>query len=342
MKEIFVQSLMTKNVSCLPPDAKLRDAVQLMVEHRYSCVVVTQQQSPIGIVTERDLVKVLMKENHEKDLSQPISNFMSSPVLTLDQAKSLFDALVLNSAEKVRHIPVVDSDSELVGLVTMTDLVNAHFKVTEMQSQLIEQAISSKTQALQELNNELQTLSMVDHLMQIGNRRAMEVDLSHTHSSAVRYNNIYSVLLLDIDYFKLYNDYYGHQIGDDALKQVAEVMKQSIRSSDRLYRYGGEELLMVLPHTNIEQAVIVAEKIITAIQDCSIPHNKSPFGHLTISCGCTSINPNLKETLSRWEQLVTVADQALYQAKSDGRNRSVNMLPLDIDKGDYSSNQFVA
>jgi diguanylate cyclase (GGDEF)-like protein len=329
MKEILVNSLMTKSVSCLPPDAPLRDAVQLMVENRYSCVVVTQQQSPIGILTERDLVKVLMKENHEKDLSQPISNFMSSPVLTLEQGESLFDALVVNRAEKIRHLPVVDSDGELVGLVTMTDLVNAHFQVTEMQSQLIEKAISSKTQALQELNDELQTLSMVDHLMQIGNRRAMEVDLSHTHSSAVRYDKTYSVLLLDIDYFKPYNDYYGHQVGDDALKQVAEVMKNSIRSSDRLYRYGGEELLIILPHTNIEQAVVVANKIIIAIKGCSIPHNKSPLGHLTISCGCTSINPDQKEKLSRWEQLVKFADQALYQAKNEGRNRSAKRLPLE-------------
>lgn len=329
MKEIFVKTLMTRGVSCLSPDAPLREAVDLMVENRYSCVVVKQHESPIGIVTERDLVKVLSQVNHEQNLAQPISSFMSSPVLSLGEDETLFDALVVNRAEKVRHIPVVDENNELVGLVTMTDLVNAHFQVTEMQSQLIEQAISSKTQALQELNDELQTLSMVDHLMQIGNRRAMEVDLSHTHSSAIRYSKVYSVLLLDIDYFKFYNDYYGHQMGDDALKQVADVMKQSIRSSDRLYRYGGEELLIILPHTNIEQSVVVANKIIAAVQGCSIPHNKSPFGHLTISCGCTGINLEQPEKPSRWEQLVKVADQALYQAKNEGRNRSICLLPLD-------------
>jgi diguanylate cyclase (GGDEF)-like protein len=328
MKEILVKSLMTTNVSCLPPDAPLRDAVRLMVKNRYSCVVVKQQQVPIGIVTERDLVKVLMKEKHDRDLSQPISSFMSSPVLTLEQEEFLFDALVINRAEKIRHIPVVDSNGELVGLVTMSDLVNAHFHVTEMQSQLIEQTISSKTQVLQQLNDELQTLSMVDHLMQIGNRRAMEVDLSHTHSSAVRYNKTYSVLLLDVDYFKLYNDSYGHQMGDDALIRIAEVMKQAIRSPDRLYRYGGEELLIISPHTSLEKAVVVANKMITAVEDSAIPHNKSPFGHLTISCGCASIDLDQPEKPSRWEQLVKVADQALYQAKNEGRNRAVSLLPL--------------
>jgi diguanylate cyclase (GGDEF)-like protein len=329
MKEILVKDLMTKNMSCLAPDAPLREAVELMVENRCSCVVVKQQKSPVGIVTERDLVKVLSREDHERDLSKPISSFMSSPVLSLNQKESLFDALVVNRAEKVRHLPVVNDENELVGLVTMTDLVNAHFKVIEMHNQMVEQAVSSKTQVLQQLNDELQALSMVDHLMQIGNRRAMEVDLSHTHSSAIRYSKIYSVLLLDIDYFKPYNDYYGHQMGDDALKQVADVMGQSVRSSDRLYRYGGEEFLIILPHTSIEQSVVVAGKVIAAIKGYSIPHAKSPFGHITISCGCAGINLDQVEKLSRWEQLVKVADQALYQAKNDGRNRSVSMLPLD-------------
>lgn len=328
MKEILVKALMTKGVSCLSPDTPLREAVELMVENRYSCVVVKQHKSPVGIVTERDLVKVLSREDHERDLSKPISDFMSSPVLSLNQEESLFDALVVNRAEKVRHMPVVNDENELVGLVTMTDLVNAHFMVTEMHSQMIEQAISSKTQVLQQLNDELQALSMVDHLMQIGNRRAMEVDLSHTHSSAIRYGKTYSVLLLDIDYFKFYNDYYGHQMGDDALKQVAEVMRQSIRSSDRVYRYGGEELLIILPHTSIEQSVVVADKVITAIKGCSIPHAKSPFGHITISSGCTGINFDRAEKTSRWEGLVKVADQALYQAKNDGRNRSVSIFPV--------------
>ncbi|MFT5657181.1 MAG: diguanylate cyclase (GGDEF)-like protein [Gammaproteobacteria bacterium] len=329
MKDILVQSLMTKNVSCLSPNAPLRDAVALMVENCFSCVVVKQQQSPIGIVTERDLVKILFRDNPEYNLSQPISNFMSSPVLSLNQDESLFDALVVNRAEKVRHLAVVNDNNKLVGLITTTDLVNAHFKVTEMQSQLIERAISSKTRTLQRLNEELKTLSMIDHLMQVGNRRAMEVDLSHTHSGAVRYNKIYALLLLDIDYFKFYNDYYGHQLGDDALRQVADIIKQNIRFSDRLYRYGGEELLIILPHTNIEQSGIVASKIIAAIRDLSIPHQESPLEYLTISIGCTAINLEQQAIPKQWQQLVNVADQALYQAKTEGRDRSVSILPQD-------------
>ena len=323
MKEILVKTLMTSDVSCLPGNATLLTATQQMVEQRYSCILIKQDNSPIGILTERDLVKVLSTENHEQNLRKPISEFMSSPVLSLNQNESLFDALVVNRAERVRHLPVVNDDDELVGLVTQSDLANAHFHVTEIQSELIEQAIAAETQALQTVNNELKTLSMEDHLMQIGNRRAMEVDLSHTHAGAIRYHQVYSILLLDIDFFKRYNDFYGHQMGDEALIKVADIIKKQIRSSDRIYRYGGEELLLLLPHTDIEQSAIVADKLVKSIQDKAIPHEDSPLGCLTISGGCASVENNFNEKHGCWEQVVEEADRALYKAKNDGRNRAI-------------------
>lgn len=327
MKAILVKTLMTATVSCLSPEAPLREAVDQMFKQKISCIVIKQNQSPIGILTERDLVRVLSGKKHEQDLDLPISDFMSSPVLTLNQNETLFDALVVNRAEKVRHLPVVNDEDALVGLITQSDLANAHFHVIEKQSDLIEQAIKSKTMALQHLNDELQTLSMEDHLMEIGNRRAMEVDLSHTHSSSIRYNQIYSVLLLDVDYFKRYNDLYGHQMGDDALRQVAGTIKNKIRATDRLYRYGGEELLLLLPHTSADQSAITASKLVVSIEANSTPHEDSPLGCLTISGGCASAQINHQEKHSNWENVVEQADQALYQAKSEGRNRAVVSYP---------------
>ncbi len=310
-------------------DTSLRQATEQMVERRISCIIIKEDESPVGILTERDLVKVLCSNNHEQGLLGPISDFMTSPVLSLNQNESLFDALVFNRAERVRHIPVVNDNDELVGLVTQSDLANAHFHVTELQTQLIEQAIATKTQVLQEVNDELQALSMEDHLMEIGNRRAMEVDLNHTHASALRYDQNYSILLLDIDYFKRYNDHYGHQMGDDALKQVASILKQHIRTSDRIYRYGGEELLLLLPHTSAEQATIVADKLVKSIQDSAIPHEESPLGRLTISGGCASVEKYPGEKYSDWEKVVEEADRALYQAKNDGRNCVKTSYPID-------------
>ncbi len=327
MKEILVKSLMSDSVSCLTPDTALRTAVKQMIGSQISCTIIKQDKSPIGILTERDLVKVLSGKNPEQDLNLPISEFMSSPILSLNQSESLFDALVFNRAEKVRHIPVVNNDNHLLGLVTQSDLVDAHFQVTEMQTRLIEQAVASKTQDLQQVNDELQALSMEDHLMGIGNRRAMEVDLNHTHASAIRYNQIYSIILLDIDFFKRYNDYYGHQKGDEALKKVADIIKSTIRSSDRLYRYGGEEILLLLPHTNAEQAATVADKLVHTIAAGSIPHEDSPTGYLTISGGCSSVLINGNEKHPCWGKVVEEVDHALYQAKNEGRNRAVIIFP---------------
>ncbi len=328
MKEILVKTLMTSDVSCLSADTTLLTAAQQMVTQRNSCILIKQDMSPIGILTERDLVKVLCNNNHEQDLGKPISEFMSSPVLSLNQNESLFDALVVNRAERVRHLPVVNDDDELVGLVTQSDLANAHFHVTEIQTKLIEEAIATKTQVLQQVNDELQALSMEDHLMEIGNRRAMEVDLAHTHASAIRYDQMYSILLLDVDYFKRYNDFYGHQAGDDALRQVADIIKKNIRSSDRLYRYGGEELLLLLPHTTADQSTIAADKLVKSVHASAIPHKESPLDCLTISGGCASVEKTLGTKHSNWEKVVEEADRALYQAKNDGRNRSIVSHPV--------------
>lgn len=321
MKEIHVKTLMTEDVTCLPPEAPLQTAVKMMAEQSYSCIVINKGELPIGIITERDLVKVLNNEN-DIDLSLPVSDLMSSPVLRLNQNETLFDAMVVSRSEKIRHIPVVNDDEHMVGLITYSDLVNAYFQVIDIQSEMIEKAVAERTDELQELNDELQMLSMEDHLMKIGNRRAMEVDLEHTHNSAKRYDEVYSVLLMDLDYFKSYNDYYGHQAGDEALKSVADSLKANIRGSDRLYRYGGEEILLILPRTNAEQAELVSHKLVTSIAKSIIPHEKSPYDFLTISCGGACIS-NKEQVFSRWEKLIEQADNNLYKAKNDGRNCSV-------------------
>lgn len=322
MKQVLVKTLMTEDVTCLPPEASLQQVIKKMVDQCYSCMIIKKNDLPVGIVTERDLVSVLNHAAGEIDLSLPVSDFMSSPVHSLNENETLFDAMVMSRVEKIRHIPVLNDDEYLVGLVTYSDLVEAYFEVIETQSEMVEQAVIARTGKLQQINDELQALSMEDHLMKIGNRRAMEVDLGHTHNASDRYGISYSVLLLDLDFFKLYNDYYGHQAGDDALKSVAETLKANIRGSDRLYRYGGEEILLLLPHTEVEQAAEVARKLVSSIAKSDIPHQKSPYQFLTISCGGACVLNN-EQSVSDWQELIKLADHNLYRAKEDGRNRSV-------------------
>ncbi|MCW8886341.1 MAG: GGDEF domain-containing protein [Motiliproteus sp.] len=320
MEQIKVKDLMSSQARCIAPETPLADVAETMAAQRFSCMVIGEEGQPSGILTERDLVKALLASQHQQDLLQkPVANFMSSPVITLNLNESLYEAIVVAKSEKVRHLPVVDDMEQLQGIVTQSNIAEAHFRVVEMQSDLIEQNIAAKTEVLRQANEQLQALSLEDHLMQIGNRRAMEVDLQRTHSASLRYQRSYSIALLDIDFFKLFNDHYGHARGDDALKQVAQTIKGAIRTSDRIYRYGGEELLVLFPESNLEDAELVSERLIKKVYELNIAHQKSEFDILTISAGTACFCAESDQ--SHWNEVLKRADSALYRAKSAGRNQ---------------------
>ncbi len=183
MEQISVNSLKTAKVSTAGPGATLFEVAEVMVANRYSCVLIEAEGCPLGILTERDVVGLLLKTQVDaRLLERPVSEFMTSPIISVVEDASLFDALVLSRAEKIRHLPVVDKQGQLTGLVTQSDLSNAHFRLIEQQSDLLEQAIRSRTVDLERVNEELRAMSMEDALMEIGNRRAMEVDLEHKHA----------------------------------------------------------------------------------------------------------------------------------------------------------------
>lgn len=190
-----------------------------------------------------------------------------------------------------------------MGLVTQTDMVNAYIKLMERQTKL------------EIANKALRTLSYEDPLMEIGNRRAMEVDLNFTESLAKRYKKPYSVALIDVDFFKKYNDHYGHQAGDNTLVDITRAIKSSMRDTDRLYRYGGEEILLLLIETDSRDALIAAERARMAVQALQLSHSESPLGLVTVSIGVVSSQSE------EWQTLVERADAALYKAKESGRNK---------------------
>lgn len=127
-----------------------------------------------------------------------------------------------------------------------------------------------------------------------------------------------SVVMLDVDYFKKYNDSYGHQDGDDCLKLVAQELAHSApRAGDLVARYGGEEFVMILGDTDEDGAHLVADRICQHVAGLKLPHKDSPYGHVTVSCGVSSVVPG--HDLSP-DTLVKSADNALYLAKNEGRN----------------------
>jgi two-component system cell cycle response regulator len=176
--------------------------------------------------------------------------------------------------------------------------------------------------ALQKANEDLQRLATLDDLTQVANRRSFQEALHKEWRRLRRDRCPLSLVLCDIDYFKLYNDTYGHQVGDYCLSQVAQTLKHCVqRPADVVARYGGEEFAIILPNTDNAGAVTVAEKIRIAIEAMNLVHMKSEIAqYITASFGVATSIPD--HILSP-ETLICVADLCLYEAKKQGRNRVV-------------------
>ncbi|MGL5806440.1 MAG: diguanylate cyclase domain-containing protein [Xenococcaceae cyanobacterium] len=185
---------------------------------------------------------------------------------------------------------------------------------------------------LQQVNLELQKQANIDSLTKIANRRRFDEYLSQEWSRCAGEQKPLSLILCDVDFFKLYNDNYGHQAGDLCLTQVAGAMNLVVkRPTDLLTRYGGEEFAIILPFTNSEGGVKVAETIRTSIKQLKIPHAFSQVSdYVTISLGIATIIPQVNLAT---ESLIVTADRALYEAKRLGRDRAIYKIieyPLPI------------
>ena len=245
---------------------------------------------------------------------------MASPVHTLSQSSCTGEVIQVMKDRKFRRVPIVDGKSLLVGIVDLTDLQSAMNGALERRGRDLEVAVMACTSELLAANAKLEQLSLRDGLTGLLNRRAMASKLGELHSLCQRYGNWYSVILLDIDHFKLFNDSQGHLQGDAVLEQVGSALEDSVRISDSIYRYGGEEFLAALPETNGKDTLLVAERIRSRIAALRIPHPQSPTSHfLTISLGFTQVSSRQSAYLGTWENVVS----GMLIAPSTARSRRV-------------------
>jgi diguanylate cyclase (GGDEF)-like protein len=166
---------------------------------------------------------------------------------------------------------------------------------------------------------QLAHLARHDPLTGLGNRRSLQDDLEILHARSQRYGRRFALAMCDIDRFKAYNDTHGHQAGDQALRAVATTIARELRGGDTVYRYGGEEFLLILPEQTLETARIAVERVRSAVERLAIPQPAAgPGGTLTLSAGIAAIDPGEATTA---EELLKQADAALYRAKSAGRNQ---------------------
>ncbi len=183
-------------------------------------------------------------------------------------------------------------------------------------------ALEHAHQDTERKNKLLQQLSCVDALTGLSNRRHLDDVLREEWNRAMRQQQPLALLMIDIDYFKLYNDTLGHLAGDACLRQVADLIAQlARRSGDLAARYGGEEFVLLYPSTNSSQAVQLARELLAHMDQAAIPHPDSPLGgYMSLSIGIAVITPPFGVPL---EIILDQADHALYEAKMNGRNRSV-------------------
>jgi diguanylate cyclase (GGDEF)-like protein len=216
-------------------------------------------------------------------------------------------------------VPVTYQDRRLGTMNFSSSIVDAF---TPGQRELMITAGHQAALALANAQLFRQTLELArtDGLTGIANRRSLEERLEMEWAARERYQGSLSVLMIDIDHFKHYNDNQGHQLGDEALRRVAQALAGSVRKVDGVGRYGGEEFLVLLPRTDKEQAIQVAEKLRRVIEAMRFERDTDqPLGRITVSAGVASA-PLDADTLAT---LVARADAALFAAKNGGRNRVV-------------------
>lgn len=275
-----------------------------------SSVIVNEGDRPVGIVTARDAFKAIATQ---VPIEQPVAQFMSHPLITLDASATLAEALLHLKTHKVKRAVVADDQQNVLGVVTQKELVRYTYGYWL-------RLLRSHTQELRELVNHLaekaanfELEALTDPLTLLGNRRHYGKRLAEEIERLERYDHTpFSVLLLDVDHFKIINDRLGHARGDDVLKWVAAILRQEIRGVDAAFRWAGDEFAVLAPHTRLEKALLLAQRIHRHVADLV------QLGGLatTLSIGVAEYQRGETE-----DALFARLDAALYRAKQSGRDR---------------------
>ena len=195
--------------------------------------------------------------------------------------------------------------------------VRAGKRIVDLQKELVE------------TNRRLELLSITDGLTKLHNHRFFQDELARAFEESHRYQRPLSLAMIDIDFFKKVNDTYGHAVGDDVLKRVAEIYRESVRSTDLVARYGGEEFAVMMPETDLEDAMTFAEKIRSIIEATPVQTQAGPL-QITVSLGVASVP---RSTINGSKELIIAADKALYRAKKGGRNQVQAERRRDASRG---------
>jgi diguanylate cyclase (GGDEF)-like protein len=299
---IDLAKVMARDVVTSSPTATVLSVVELLQEHGIGCVVVVDdQQLPMGIVTERDIVMTLL-QHREETLQLPVSRIMHTPVHTMPPTESIQAVAAAMAAHRVRRIPVVE-DGALVGIISNRDLTSALARSNSLlRRQTAKLAWKASRDSLTGLYNR-------GHLME---QLRAHLDLSWQLGTPM------SLLLIDVDDFKRINDTHGHLCGDAVLTGLARILEDRSRIVNTVARLGGDEFAILGPISRRKSAVYLAERIRGHVEEHCFEYSDTRV-RLTVSIGVAVWNTMV--TLA--EDMIKVADQALYAAKHAGKNQVV-------------------
>jgi diguanylate cyclase (GGDEF)-like protein len=253
------------------------------------------------------------------DANEQENHKLENPQVFLEEQRAK-EQLLLNIENLQQELDQLKQ--EKVDLEIMLETATEHADLVESQ---LHKEINDRQEieiALHSANQELEKLTILDSLTQVANRRRFDDYLLQEWQRLRQEKAPMSMILCDVDYFKSYNDAYGHLIGDHCLQQIALAIESSLENPAHLVaRYGGEEFALILPNTDAQEAMKVAETIRTQVKSLKIAHHKSLIAeHVTLSLGVFTMIPTPEGSP---ELLIAIADKALYEAKAQGRDRAI-------------------
>ncbi len=288
-------------------------------------VILTEQGELTGMISWRRFFEHISRPyGQELFWNRPLSSlyrFARAELLIFPSETLIVDAALQSlhrSADLLYEPVVVQMQPRAYRLLDVHELLVAQSQIHLLATQLLNQT----RQKLEKANRELQGLASLDGLTHLANRRRFDEYLNQEWRRLRRSRAPLSLILCDVDFFKRYNDTFGHLAGDDCLRQVADAIRQAVkRSADLAARYGGEEFAIILLETDVAGGVRVAEIIQNNLRSLQLLHPKSPVNpYVSMSFGVASMVPDRDCSPI---QLIAAADLALYQAKQEGRNRVV-------------------
>jgi len=334
----------TENPATVDSSAKLAESVRVMALRNIGAVLVVNGDVLAGIFTERDLLKVLASDAADV-LEQPVSSFMTTNPICAKVDEDYNDVYMKMKVNNIRHIPILDG-KQPVGIVSIRDLTHLYQnklesdfqgarKQLEKLRELLGESDANRVLALLQEIERYRELSLTDELTGLYNKRYFMARLKEEAARARRNKQCLSLIFCDIDHFKKINDTYGHSVGDLVLMEIGGILAGQInelnvisrlRKSDIVARYGGEEFVVILPETDDRGACLAAEKMrnsvekhLFQIKDCKVK--------LTMSFGVAGLCLEGGD----FKELVSHADEAMYLAKSSGRN-CVKSYPVGGEK----------